>query len=59
MYDEIKIEKLQEFVALLESDELDKIEGPPITEPNRQKLADRVKLQIAWLEDKVYRDKLG
>lgn len=52
-YDELKVEKLRDFVSCLEAGEVTlTIEG------DRRELARRVKAQIQWLEDKIERDRL-
>lgn len=47
-FDSVKVEKLREFVAALESGEIEGIDTPA-----GKKLARRVRLQIDWLDGKI------
>ena len=51
MYDAIKIEKLREFVSLLETNEI--AELLPNPGETRDELARRVKAHIFWLEEQI------
>jgi len=59
-HDIIKAEKLRDFVAYLESPEAESsgfLMGDTSGE-GRKELAKRIRMQITWLEDKIYQDEL-
>lgn len=57
-YDSLKVEKLRDFVAYLESPEGESsgfLMGDTSGE-GRKELARRIRMQISWLEEKILQD---
>ena len=59
-YDSVKADKLRDFVAYLESPEAESsgfLMGDKSGE-GRKELARRIRMQISWLEEKIFQDEL-